>query len=267
MICTSGGFPTQPAVLQSVQGDAGLVRIMESYSQRFESTSGRDGKPQKKKAPHSSTSGFDEAGDRKPKFNLAFRNLTDDMLDRFASIRIPGSKKERAPLTLSKHNANDWSAASASTLHRFEELSSKITSEKEILALFEKMMEDMNLNEDKKAPLREKDLNTKREMVIQYVFASSKTGSLKKSYQISPQEFLNELKSGVTDERLFACLDSLRVSLTSNTVSWVQNFGHEGLGLLLDVLERLLFKKQQEKIDKKNQHKIVQCLKAFMNNK
>ncbi|MEQ2310017.1 hypothetical protein AMECASPLE_004434, partial [Ameca splendens] len=48
---------------------------------------------------------------------------------------------------------------------------------------------------------------------------------------------------------------------------WVQSFGHEGLGLLLDVLERLLFKKQQEKIDKKNQHKIVQCLKAFMNNK
>ncbi|MEQ2285977.1 hypothetical protein AMECASPLE_037509, partial [Ameca splendens] len=72
--------------------------------------------------------------------NLAFRNLTDDVLDRFASIRIPGSKKERPALTLSKHNSNDWSTASASTLHHFEELSSKITSEKEILALFEKMM-------------------------------------------------------------------------------------------------------------------------------
>ncbi|KAI9533061.1 Diaphanous [Dissostichus eleginoides] len=48
---------------------------------------------------------------------------------------------------------------------------------------------------------------------------------------------------------------------------WVQSFGHEGLGLLLDILERLLFKKQQEKLDKKNQHKVVQCLKAVMNNK
>ncbi|KAM4744231.1 protein diaphanous homolog 3-like isoform 3-T3 [Anableps anableps] len=228
---------------------------MESYSQRFESTTGRDNKSQKKKGSYNSTSGFDE-GDRKPKF-----------LDRFASIRIPGSKKERPPLTLSKHNFNDWSAASTSTFHHFDELSSKITSEKEILPLFEKMMEDMNLNEDKKTPLREKDLNTKREMVIQYIFAASKPGSLKKSHQISPQEFLSELKSGVTDERLFACLDSLRVSLTSNPVSWVQSFGHEGLGLLLDVLERLLFKKQQEKTDKKNQHKIIQCLKAFMNNK
>uniref|UniRef100_A0A7N8YDJ8 Diaphanous-related formin 3 n=1 Tax=Mastacembelus armatus TaxID=205130 RepID=A0A7N8YDJ8_9TELE len=211
---------------------------MDSYSQRFESTTGRDSKSQKKKGSLC----YDE-GDRKPKFHLPFRNITDDVLDRFASIRIPGSKKERLPLSLSKHNSNDWSISSSSTSHQFEELSSRITSEKEILALFEKMMEDMNLNEEKKTPLREKDLNTKREMVIQYVFTASKTGSLRSSHQISPQEFLGELKSGVMDERLFACLDSLRVSLTSNPVSWVQIFGHEGLGLLLDILEKLLFKK------------------------
>nr|XP_054588378.1 protein diaphanous homolog 3 isoform X2 [Nothobranchius furzeri] len=224
---------------------------MDGYNQ---SSAGRDSKSQKKKV-FSYQSSYDD-GDRKPKFR-----------DRFASIRIPGSKKERLPVTLSKHGSNDWSTSTPTTLQHFEDLSSKITSEKEILALFEKMMEDMNLNEDKKAPLREKDLNTKREMVIQYVFSGSKTGSLKSSHQISPQEFLGELKSGVMDERLFACLDSLRVSLTSKPVSWVQSFGHEGLGLLLDILERLLFKKQQDKIDKKNQHKIVQCLKAFMNNK
>lgn len=35
----------------------------------------------------------------------------------------------------------------------------------------------MNLNEDKKAPLREKGLNMKREMVIQYMFTASKTVS------------------------------------------------------------------------------------------
>uniref|UniRef100_A0A8C4EVA4 Diaphanous-related formin 3 n=1 Tax=Dicentrarchus labrax TaxID=13489 RepID=A0A8C4EVA4_DICLA len=239
---------------------------MDSYSQRLESTTGRDSKSQKKKgSSHHSTSCYDE-GERKPKFHLPFRNITDDVLDRFASIRIPGSKKERPPLSHSKHNTNDWSISSSSTSHQFEELSSKITSEKEILALFEKMMEDMNLSEEKKTPLRDKDLNTKREMVIQYIFTASKTGSLRSSHQISPQEFLGELKSGVMDERLFACLDSLRVSLTSNPVSWVQSFGHEGLGLLLDILERLLFKKQ-EKIDKRNQHKVVQCLKAFMNNK
>ncbi|TRY85994.1 hypothetical protein DNTS_032780, partial [Danionella cerebrum] len=50
-------------------------------------------------------------------------------------------------------------------------------------------------------------------------------------------------------------------------IIWVQSFGHEGLGLLLDTLERLLSKKHQEKMDKKCQHKVIQCLKAFMNNK
>lgn len=45
-------------------------------------------------------------------------------------------------------------------------------------------------------------------------------GPLRSSHQISPQEFLGELKSGAMDERLFSCLDSLRVSLTSNPVRY-----------------------------------------------
>ncbi|KAK1167642.1 hypothetical protein AOXY_G10381 [Acipenser oxyrinchus oxyrinchus] len=246
---------------------------MENYrQQRYESSAlGRENKLSRKKVfaggaggtTTGSTAGHYEDGERKPKFHLNIRTLTDDVLDRFASIRIPGSRRERPTLSHLKHSCSSTSEWST----EFEEFASKQMSEKEILALFEKMMEDMNLNEDKKAPLREKDLNMKKEMVIRYVSTASKTGSLKSSHQISPQEFISELKSGATDERLFSCLDSLRVSLTSNPVSWVQSFGHEGLGLLLDTLERLLYKKHQEKIDKKSQHKVIQCLKAFMNNK
>ncbi|XP_010073853.1 PREDICTED: protein diaphanous homolog 2-like, partial [Pterocles gutturalis] len=95
-------------------------------------------------------------------------------------------------------------------------------------------------------------------------------GGLKNSKHectLSSQEYIHELRSGISEEKLLNCLESLRVSLTSNPVSWVNNFGHEGLGLLLDELEKLLDKKQQESIDKKNQHKLIQCLKAFMNNK
>uniref|UniRef100_A0A672TTY0 Diaphanous related formin 3 n=1 Tax=Strigops habroptila TaxID=2489341 RepID=A0A672TTY0_STRHB len=128
--------------------------------------------------------------------------------------------------------------------------------------------EDMNLNEDKKMPLREKDFNTKKEMVMQYISTASKSvmnvfsvfqGSLKNSRKISPQEFIQELKSGLIDERLVTCLESLRV--------WVENFGREGLGLLLDVLERLVETKNQDKVVKRSQHKVIQCLRAFMNNK
>lgn len=35
----------------------------------------------------------------------------------------------------------------------------------------------MNLNEDKKAPLREKDFSIKKEMVMQYINTASKTVS------------------------------------------------------------------------------------------
>ncbi|NXV11046.1 DIAP3 protein, partial [Cepphus grylle] len=185
-------------------------------------------------------------------------------LDRFASIRIPGSKKERPPLQhMKQSHSTDWSSTSMDA----EDFAPKPLSEREIIALFEKMMEDMNLNEDKKMPLREKDFNTKKEMVMQYISTASKSGSLKNSRKISPQEFIQELKSGSTDERLVTCLESLRVSLTSNPVSWVENFGREGLGLLLDVLERLVETKNQDKLVKRSQHKVIQCLRAFMNNK
>ncbi|RMC07050.1 hypothetical protein DUI87_16503 [Hirundo rustica rustica] len=185
-------------------------------------------------------------------------------LDRFASIRIPRSKKERPPLPhMKQSHSTDWS----STPMEPEDFAQKPLSEREIIALFEKMMEDMNLNEDKKMPLREKDFNTKKEMVMQYISTASKSGSLKNSRKISPQEFIQDLKSGSTDERLVTCLESLRVSLTSNPVSWVENFGREGLGLLLDVLERLVETKNQDRLVKRSQHKVIQCLRAFMNNK
>ncbi|XP_029792495.1 protein diaphanous homolog 3 isoform X2 [Suricata suricatta] len=205
--------------------------------------------PSRKGPQHPPLRGAEEPGEKRPKF-----------LDKFASIRIPGSKKERPPLSnLKTAFANN--DCSSETMENIP----KPLSENEVLKLFEKMMEDMNLNEDKKAPLREKDFSIKKEMVMQYINTASKTGSLKSRRQISPQEFIHELKMGSADERLVTCLESLRVSLTSNPVSWVESFGHEGLGLLLDILEKLISGKIQEKIVKKNQHKVIQCLKALMN--
>ncbi|XP_077783913.1 protein diaphanous homolog 3 isoform X1 [Podarcis muralis] len=202
---------------------------------------------------------------KKPKFHLHIKTLTDDVFDRFSSIRIPGSKKDRPTIMNLKQLHSTTSSWPTSA--DLDDFIPNPLSDGEILSLFEKMMEDMNLNEDRKAPLREKDFSTKKEMVVQYISSASKVGCLKSSKQISPQEFIYELKSGTVDEKLVSCLESLRVSLTSNPVSWVENFGHEGLGLLLDILERLVEAKQQEQILKKLQHKIIQCLKAFMNNK
>ncbi|XP_053329121.1 protein diaphanous homolog 2 isoform X1 [Spea bombifrons] len=195
--------------------------------------------------------------------------------DRLTSFRKSAVKKEK-PLIQHPTDSQMPAAEFPAPQQLFDERSLNL-SEKEIMDLFEKMMEDMNLNEERKAPLRQKDLARKHEMVVQYISATAKSitgskaaGGLKNSKHectLSSQEYVHELRSGITDEKLLNCLESLRVSLTSNPVSWVNNFGHEGLGLLLDVLEKLLDKKQQESIDKKNQHKLIQCLKAFMNNK
>ncbi|XP_061485941.1 protein diaphanous homolog 3 isoform X2 [Rhineura floridana] len=205
------------------------------------------------------------SSNKKTKFHLHIKTLTDDVFDKFSSIRIPGSKKDRPTLAHLKElhsSTSNWPMPAD-----VDDFIPTPLSDGEILSQFEKMMEDMNLNEDRKTPLREKDFSTKKEMVLQYISTASKAGCLRSSKQISPQEFICELKSGTTDEKLVSCLESLRVSLTSNPVSWVENFGDEGLGLLLDILERLVEAKQQDKILKKIQHKIIQCLKAFMNNK
>uniref|UniRef100_A0A3B5A0J2 Diaphanous related formin 2 n=1 Tax=Stegastes partitus TaxID=144197 RepID=A0A3B5A0J2_9TELE len=200
--------------------------------------------------------------------NIHIKTLADDMRDRITSFRKTGMKKEKP---LIQHPTDPLSTQTELPVPQplFDDRSMNL-SEKEIIDLFEKMMEDMNLNEDRKAPLRGKDLSTKREMVVQYISATAKSGGLRNSKHectLSSQEYVHELRSGITEEKLLNCLESLRVSLTSNPVSWVNNFGHEGLGLLLDALEKLLDKKQQENIDKRNQHKLIQCLKAFMNNK
>lgn len=42
----------------------------------------------------------------------------------------------------------------------------------------------MNLNEDRKAPLREKDLSTKREMVVQYISATAKSVSERTHFRV-----------------------------------------------------------------------------------
>ncbi|XP_072837123.2 protein diaphanous homolog 2 isoform X2 [Pogona vitticeps] len=204
----------------------------------------------------------------KPKLNLQIKTLADDVRDRITSFRKSGVRKEKP---LIQHPIDSQTSINELPVAQplFDERSMNL-SEKEVMDLFEKMMEDMNLNEERKAPLRNKDLTTKREMVVQYISATAKSGGLKNSKHectLSSQEYVHELKSGISEEKLLNCLESLRVSLTSNPVSWVNNFGHEGLGLLLDVLEKLLDKRQQENIDKKNQHKLIQCLKAFMNNK
>ncbi|XP_043925014.1 protein diaphanous homolog 1 [Protopterus annectens] len=207
-------------------------------------------------APISSSKSTKE---KKSKKNIDDGGDKKKFLDRFTSIR---SKKEKEkPNSTQRHSL--YSEGSAQPLY----LNS--LGDEDVLVLFEKMLDDMNLNEAKQQPLRAKDIAIKREMVSQYLYTSKSSQSQKESSK-SSKIYIQELKSGLQDIYLLSCLESLRVSLNNNPVSWVQDFGSEGLSYLLDYLRRLQDDSRSintpDPNDLKNQHEIIRCLKAFMNN-
>ncbi|XP_038626784.1 protein diaphanous homolog 1 [Tachyglossus aculeatus] len=181
-----------------------------------------------------------------------------DELERFTSIRM---KKEKEKPNASHRNSSAYYGEDPAAQ------SLQDVSDEQVLGLFEQMLVDMNLNEEKQQPLREKDIIIKREMVSQYLH-TSKAGMNQKESSKSAVMYIQELKSGLRDGQLLSCLESLRVSLNNNPVSWVQSFGAEGLALLLDILKRLHDEREEisGSYDSRNKHEIIRCLKAFMNN-
>ncbi|XP_070693525.1 protein diaphanous homolog 1 [Pempheris klunzingeri] len=200
-----------------------------------------------------------EDGDGKKKFKL--KRLIPDELERFTSMRMKKDKEKPGHVPGQRHSsaANYEINAQSAMLHDH--------TDEYVLELFEQMLVDMNLNEEKQRPLRAKDIIIKREMVSQYLH-TSKAGQDQKEGSKSAMMYIQELKSDYRDTQLLSCLESLRVSLNNNPVSWVQNFGDEGLALLLSLLRRLQEDKDEyPMMGVKCQHEIIRCLKAFMNNK
>ncbi|XP_056294846.1 protein diaphanous homolog 1 [Pseudoliparis swirei] len=200
-----------------------------------------------------------EDGDGKKKFKL--KHLIPDELERFTSMRMKKDKEKPSLVPGQRHSsaASYETNAPSAVLHDH--------SDEYVLELFEQMLVDMNLNGEKQQPLREKDITIKREMVSQYLH-TSKAGQNQKESAKSAMMYIQELKSDYRDTQLLSCLESLRVSLSNNPVSWLQNFGDEGLALLLNRLRRLQEDKDEyPMMGVKCQHEIIRCLKAFMNNK
>ena len=54
---------------------------------------------------------------------------------------------------------------------------------------------------------------------------------------------------------------------TFSLFSWLQNFGREGLNILLKILNDFYDHDRNTEVDKRIKHEIIRCLKAFMNNK
>ncbi|KAM8909942.1 protein diaphanous homolog 1 isoform 2-T2 [Spinachia spinachia] len=209
----------------------------------------------------SSASAAGPKKDKKPKKTYEDGEGKKKFLERFTSMRMKKDKEKPGQLPSQRHSSAasyEISASSAVLQDHPDEY---------VLELFEQMLVDMNLNGEKQQPLRAKDITIKREMVSQYLH-TSKAGQNQKESSKSAMMYIQELKSDYRDTQLLSCLESLRVSLSNNPVSWVQTFGNEGLALLLNLLKRLQEDKDEyQMVGVKCQHEIIRCLKAFMNNK
>lgn len=75
------------------------------------------------------------------------------------------------------------------------------------------LQEDMNLNEERKAPLRDKDLTTKREMVVQYISATAKSVSspLSKTHESKKLSFMSVTLFKLKTFNVFVWIYFLRV--------------------------------------------------------
>ena len=94
-------------------------------------------------------------------------------------------------------------------------------SERQVLAEFEKMLENMNLSEVKQKPLRDLPLSKKRDMLSMHVRTQARVRFH------SPADYIQYLSSnadGHSLQKKYSCIESLRVALTSNSLQWVQDF-------------------------------------------
>merc|ERR550519_1836284 len=132
-------------------------------------------------------------------------------------------------------------------------------TDQDIMQEFEKMLENMNLTEEKKEPLRLLPIGKKRDMLTM----NSKT-TARNSFN-SPNDYIQYLsKPDLSLLKKYSCIESLRVALTNNSLEWVQDFGNKGLKQVLSVLNECF--RNDSKWDKV-QHECIKCLKAIMNNK
>ncbi|XP_076255842.1 diaphanous related formin 1 isoform X2 [Rhynchophorus ferrugineus] len=136
-------------------------------------------------------------------------------------------------------------------------------SEKEVIASFEELLSDMNLNDDKKKPLRNMSLEQKKSMLVMQNKNKTDTGSNRFNGPEDYYAYLDQHSKGeyIQLNKLQMCVESLRVALANNPLSWVERFGSNGMQMILKVIEVGLRHK-----DVKLQYECLRCLEKFMNN-
>ncbi|XP_011337146.1 protein diaphanous isoform X1 [Ooceraea biroi] len=133
---------------------------------------------------------------------------------------------------------------------------------------FEEMLANMNLTEEKKEPLRQQSESKKREMLVLHYKGSIQDNRSKFD---KPADYIQYLaQPDLSVNKIYNCIESLRIALTNNPLSWVQEFGTKGLKQVLATLNEC-YRNAFIYYDSDNryeriQYECIRCLKAIMNN-
>ncbi|XP_018329945.1 protein diaphanous isoform X2 [Agrilus planipennis] len=139
--------------------------------------------------------------------------------------------------------------------------------DKQTNAKFEEMLNDMNLNEEKKKPLRDSTMEYKKKMLLMRCKGANQ---VKESKFDTPQQYINYIENySRTDTlnpgKILSCVESLRIALTNNTLSWVHEFGTKGLLTVFNILN-LATKCNKDERFEKIQAECLKCIYKFINN-
>ncbi|XP_012224016.1 protein diaphanous isoform X2 [Linepithema humile] len=126
---------------------------------------------------------------------------------------------------------------------------------------FEEMLANMNLTEEKKEPLRQQSESKKKEMLVLHYKGSIQDTRSKFD---KPADYIQYLaQPDLSVNKIYSCIESLRIALTNNPLSWVQEFGTKGLKQVLATLNECY---RNDNRYERIQYECIRCLKAIMNN-
>ncbi|XP_043642135.1 protein diaphanous isoform X1 [Drosophila teissieri] len=133
----------------------------------------------------------------------------------------------------------------------------------ELDAKFLEIIEDMNIPKDKREPLLAKSKEERQKMIMWHLKGKNSLERSANSRFEKPIDYVEYLQNGEhSTHKVYQCVESLRVALTSNPISWIKEFGVAGIG----TIEKLLARSKNNASYEKIEFEAIRCLKAIMNN-
>ncbi|GJQ75438.1 dia [Trypoxylus dichotomus] len=144
----------------------------------------------------------------------------------------------------------------------------KKMSEKEVLQRFEDLLNDMNLSDQKKEPLRTLELASKKQMLVMQYKGAQQDGRSKTDKPHQYIDILRQIKDRemTSPSKILNSMESLRVALTNNPLTWVSDFGaNMGMQAVFKVLD-MAINSQFESKSERIQTECLRCILKFTNN-